>query len=294
METLAVCPLFRIFAEVCATHTLEIKFKKMQTFGGKWAIVTGAASGMGRCYALQLAEKGYGVLLVDINGEAAQELARVLSDKYDVPVHALAIDLTEADAAERITSLCREKKWCVEVLINNAGMLITTPVEGTEPDKLRRIIALHVTTPLLLCRLLLPLMKEHGCGYILNISSITAWMDWPVIGMYGCTKRFVKGYSRALRIECKGTPVSVTTAIFGAVDTPLLMNLPFMNQRKWLLRLGFMISPEKATRLALKAMFKRKAKLIPCLSDRITIMLCPLIPDFLLNALMKKYGNCFE
>ena len=249
---------------------------------------------MGRCYALQLAEKGYGVLLVDINGDAAQELSCLLTDKYGIPAPVLAIDLTEADAAERIVSLCRENKWQVEILINNAGMLITTPIEETEPERLRRIIALHCTTPLLLCRQLLPLMKEHGRGYILNISSITAWMDWPVIGMYGCTKRFVKGYSRELRIECKGTPVIVTTAIFGAVDTPLLKNLPFMRHRKWLLRLGFMITPEKATSLALKAMFKRKAKLIPCLSDRLVIMLCPLIPSFLLPALMKRYGNYFQ
>lgn len=265
----------------------------MQTCGDRWAVVTGAASGMGRCYAIQLAEKGYGVLLVDINGDASQELSKLLGERYGVPAPVLAIDLTEPDAAERIVGLCRENGWRVEVLINNAGMLITTPIEETYPDGLKRIIALHQTTPLLLCRLLLPLMKEQGCGYILNISSVTAWMDWPVIGMYGCTKRFVKGYSRALGIECKGTPVSVTTAIFGAVDTPLLKNLPFMNRRKWLMRLGFMISPEKATRLALNAMFRRKAKVIPCFWDRITIMLCPLMPDFLLSALMKRFGGMF-
>ena len=262
-------------------------------FNQSYAIVTGAASGMGRCYAIQLAEKGYGVLLVDINGEAARELSLALSSQYDVPAPVLCLDLTLADAAERIVSLCRENAWRVEILINNAGMLITTPIEATAPDKLQRIIALHCTTPLLLCRQLLPLMKEHGKGYILNISSITAWMDWPVIGMYGCTKRFVKGYSRELRIECAGTPVSVTTAIFGAVDTPLLGNLPFMRWRKWLLRLGFMITPEKATRLALRAMFKRKSQLIPCLSDRLVILLCPLMPSCLLRYLMKKIGAAF-
>lgn len=259
----------------------------------KWAVVTGAASGMGRCYAMQLAEKGYGVLLVDINGEAAQALCQLLSGKYGVPAQVLATDLTEPDAAEQVVSLCQKNCWCVEILINNAGMLITTPVEATEPEKLRRIIALHCTTPLLLCRGLLPLMKEQGKGYILNISSITAWMDWPVIGMYGCTKRFVKGYSRSLCIECKGTPVSVTTAIFGAVDTPLLGGLPIVRWRKWLLRLGFMITPEKATRLALRAMFKRRATLIPCLSDRLVIMLCPLMPSCLLHALMKRFGRSF-
>lgn len=253
-----------------------------------YAIVTGAASGMGRCYAIQLAEMGYGVLLVDINGDAAQKLSLMLTNRYDVPAPVLCMDLTQPHAAEHIVGQCKENNWHVEILINNAGMLITTPIEETEPDKLQRIIALHQTTPLLLCRHFIPLMKEQGKGYILNISSITAWMDWPVIGMYGCTKRFVKGYSRALRIECEGTPVSVTTAIFGAVDTPLLGNLPFLRWRKILMRLGFMISPEKATRLALKAMFKRKATLIPCLSDRLVIMLCPLMPSFLLAFLQRR------
>ena len=167
-------------------------------------------------------------------------------------------------------------------------MLITSQIEETSPEKLQQIIALHCTTPLLLCRQFVPLMKKLGNGYILNISSITAWMDWPVIGMYGCSKRFVKGYSRELQIECKGSPVSVTTAIFGAVDTPLLSKLPFIGKRNLLLRLGFMISPEKATKLALKAMFKRKSTLIPCISDCLVIMLCPLMPSWLLALMAKK------
>ena len=253
----------------------------------KWSIVTGAASGMGRCYALQLAEKGYGVLLIDINGEAAQELSKLIQGQFGVPASVLQIDLTEPNAAEQIVSKCKEEGWKVEVLINNAGMLITSTIEDTSPDQLRCIIALHQTTPLLLCQAFIPLMKAWGRGYILNISSITAWMDWPVIGIYGSTKRFVKGYSRELRIECKDSPISVTTAIFGAVDTPLLSKLP-EKWRKVMKRLGLMISPEEATKKALRAMFKGKATLVPTLSDRLAIMFCPLLPNCLLHALMKR------
>lgn len=254
----------------------------------KYAVVTGAASGMGRCYSLQLADRGYGVVLVDINGEAAAELSSLLTRQYGVAAPVVCIDLTQPDAAELIVSQCREQGWRVEVLINNAGMLTTSPMIDTEPAKLLRIMALHCTTPLLLCRQMVPLMKEQGCGYILNISSITAWMDWPLIGTYGCTKRFVKGYSRAMHIECMHSPVSVTTAVFGAVDTPLLGHLRFIRYRKLLLWLGVMLSPEKATRMALKAMFNRRATLIPCLSDRMAIMLSPLLPNGLLHRLSKR------
>lgn len=254
----------------------------------KYAIVTGAASGMGRCYAIQLAQMGYGVVLVDINGTAAQELSCQLSQEYNVPAPVLCIDLCKNDAAQEIVSVCQDNGWQVEILINNAGMLITSTIEKTDPAKLQRIIALHCTTPLLLCRHFIPLMKAQGRGYILNISSISAWMDWPVIGMYGSTKRFVKGYSRELSLECHGTPVSITTAIFGAVDTPLLHGLTLSRFRKLMYAFGIMITPEKATRLALKAMFRRKSTLVPGFINRLTILACPLYPSCLLRYIARK------
>ena len=254
----------------------------------KYALVTGAASGMGRCYALQLAQMGYGVVLVDINGDGLQQLSRQLTEQYSVPAPALCTDLCQADAAERIVARCRENQWQVEVLVNNAGMLITTAIEDTEPSRLQRIISLHCTTPLLLCRYFVPLMKEQGRGYILNVSSISAWMDWPIIGMYGSTKRFVKGYSRQLSMECYDSPVSVTTAIFGAVDTPLLKGLALTRFRKWMYTFGFMITPQKATSLALRAMFRRKTTLIPGLLNRLTIWFCPLFPACFLRYMARK------
>ena len=144
----------------------------------------------------------------------------------------------------------------------------------------------HMNTPLMLCRKYVGAMQERGCGYILNISSLAAWMTWPGIGMYGSTKRFVRNYSRELRIECQKTGVSVTNAYFGAVDTPLI---PLKESLRRLARaLAVMIRPEKAVDRALKATFRRRRGVMPGLLNKIFLPLVIILPDCLLGWIYRK------
>ena len=138
-----------------------------------------------------------------------------------------------------------------------------------------------MNTPLMLCRKYVGPMKERKCGYILNISSLAAWMSWPGIGMYGNTKRFVRDYSRELRIECQKTGVSVTNAYFGAVDTPLIPIKPSL--KKLARGLTVMISPEKAVKRALRATFHRRRGTMPGLLNKIFWPFIVILPDFLLG-----------
>lgn len=254
----------------------------------KYALVTGAASGMGRIYALRLHEMGYGIIAVDIRQDALDSLVNELAGP-ESRVLPICMDLSQVQAANKIAELTKD--LCVEILINNAGMIKVGPTAEIASDKLAAMMGLHCTTPLLLCREFVPRMQAQGCGYVLNISSICAWMEWPLIGMYGNTKRFVKGYSRSLRMECAGTGVSVTTAFFGAVDTPLFgfSEKTVRTMKRW----GVMISPEKAADKALKAMFRRRKRLVPGLGNKLAIPLFPLIPDCLLKAAVRKFGHLF-
>lgn len=258
-------------------------------FNGKYALVTGAASGMGREYAIELAGRGYGIIAVDINSSALESLCARIAD---VPVIPVCTDLSRPDAASAVAAEADRNSAEVEVLVNNAGMIVTSPIAETPRHKLQAIMMLHCNTPLMLCREFIPRMKESGKGYILNISSICAWMDWPIIGMYGNTKRFVKGYSRSLRIENAGSGVSVTTAFFGAVDTPLF---GFTDKaRKIMRRTGVMISPQEAVRKALNGMFKRRKRVIPGLLNVFAIGIFPILPDSLLKLLVRKFGHLFR
>ena len=261
-----------------------------------WALVTGAASGMGRVYVSRLAMMGYNIVAVDINAEKLEEAVAAVRAEVeaspDLPqpqreqfkVLPVVQDLSQQDAADNIYKVTEDLP--VEVLVNNAGIMYCQAVHATSERALSLIMMVHMYTPLMLCRKYITHMRERSCGYILNISSLASWMIWPGIGMYGSTKRFVRDYSRELRIESQKTGVSITNAYFGAVDTPLI---PLKDSLRKLARaLAVMIDPEKAVDKALKATFKRRKGVMPGLLNKIFKPLCMIMPDCLLGWIYRK------
>lgn len=267
-----------------------------------WALITGAASGMGRVYARRLAVMGYDLVLVDINGKGLEETEEIVkaevagSAKVPVPfkddfkVLQIVQDLSQVNAADMIFEQTEAAGCEVEVLVNNAGVMYCQGIAETSERMLKLIMMVHMNTPLMLCRKYVVPMKERGNGYILNISSLAECMSWPGIGMYGATKRFVKDYSRELRIECQKTGVSVTNAYFGAVDTPLV---PLKDSLRKLARaLAVMITPEKAVERALKATFRRRRGVMPGVLNHIFRPICMILPDCLLGWIYRKVKHC--
>ena len=264
-------------------------FRNFETY----ALVTGAASGMGRVYAEKLAAKGYNLVIVDINAKGLEETAAMvraeiasaegISDELKNSFKVLPVvqDLSVMEAADLIWEKTEAEGCVVEVLVNNAGVMYCQGIAETSERMLKLIMMVHMNTPLLLCRKYIGGMKDRGCGYILNISSLAAWMSWPGIGMYGNTKRFVRDYSRELRIECQKTGVSITNAYFGAVDTPLI---PLKDSLRKLARgLMVMITPEKAVERALRATFKRRRGTMPGFLNKLFWPFIVILPDCLLG-----------
>ena len=272
--------------------------KKMFREYKSWALITGAASGMGRVYAQRLAIKGYNLVLVDINAAGLEQTESIVragvKDSTIVPdrlkdsfsILSIAQDLSQIDAADMIFAQTEAAGCEVEVLVNNAGVMYCQGIAETSERMLRIIMMVHMNTPMMLCRKYVVPMKQRGRGYILNISSLAECMNWPGIGMYGATKRFVKDYSRELRIECQKTGVSVTNAYFGAVDTPLI---PLKDSLRKLARaLAVMIRPEKAVDKALKATFRRRKGVMPGVLNHIFRPICMILPDCLLGWIYRK------
>lgn len=276
------------------THKIMKKFRNYEVY----ALVTGAASGMGRIYSEQLALKGYNVVLVDINAKGLEETAAIVQSRIEssgsiptgmkerLSIIPIVQDLSAPDAADRIYDRTESEGCKIEVLVNNAGVMYCQGIAETSERMLKLIMMVHMNTPLMLCRKYVGAMKERGCGYILNISSLAAWMIWPGIGMYGTTKRFVRNYSRELRIECQKTGVSVTNAYFGAVDTPLV---PLKDSLRRIARgLMVMIRPEKAVERALRATFRRRKGTMPGFLNKLFWPFIVILPDCLLGWIYRK------
>lgn len=242
----------------------------------KYALVTGASSGIGAEYARLLAEGGHNVIVASNRDGDNRRVAESLRRDCGVEAEPLYADLTEADAAEKIHAWCKERRIEVDILVSNAGILHFGLLTHTDTAAVDRIVALHCTTPAKLCRLFAADMGRRREGRILLMSSITAWTPYPTMSLYGATKSFLRNFGTSLRLELRGGGVSVTTVFPGAVDTPLY-NLS-ERRRRILRRTGVMMSPREVARRGLHAMMRGRARSIPGWAAKAGVLLCRLLP----------------
>ncbi len=252
----------------------------------KYAVVTGASSGIGWHISKELAARGYSIVAVSNQAEALRNLKSELQESYGITMFTIDCDLAATGAAELIYNYCRQKELQVEVLVNNAGMLIYGEAMTLDMKRINTILQLHMNTPVLLCRFFGVHMTENMNGYILNTSSISAVMPYPTISLYGPTKSFLRGFTRALHNEMKGSGVRVCCLIPGATPTALYdtahLNLPL------LIRLGIMKRPEDVARAGVLALFRGKAESVPGIINKLILLFIPLIPYALVRYIYKK------
>lgn len=265
----------------------------MSEIKGNYALVTGGTSGMGLEYVRQLAERGYNVIIAALPGKTPQlepsYVAETLSKEYpSLDFLPVPINLARVQAAGELLEVIHKERpgAFIEVLINNAGILHPMHFYEMTLDQVQMELLLHNLTVSSLCHLLLPEMKAKGRGYVLNISSLAAWLPFPFISTYCATKSYNRMLTRALRTEYWGTGVYVATIYFGAVDTPLFNLKP--SYRKLAKNLSVMITPQKAVSIALDMLFKGKSGKMPGLLNKISAVLLPLLPRRLVVWIDKK------
>ncbi|MET7475682.1 3-hydroxybutyrate dehydrogenase [Streptomyces sp. NPDC005648] len=182
--------------------------------GGRTALVTGAAGGIGRACALRLAAAGAKVRAVDRDAaglETLAEQARGLAGG----VESLVLDLTDLDAAEQAAA-------GTDVLVNNAGLQLVRPIEEFPPDVFHTVLTVMLEAPFRLIRGALPHMYGRRWGRIVNISSVHGLRASPYKSAYVAAKHGLEGLSKTAALEGAAHNVTSNCVNPGYVRTPLV------------------------------------------------------------------------
>ena len=270
------------------------------------ALVTGASSGIGLQYATQLARDYHtDLLLVSNQQEELNQVATDLAAQYAVKTIPLYADLSKQDAAEQLHQYCLDNNLVVDILINNAGVFFFNPYCETSMKRIDLMLNLHMITVAKLTRLFGEEMinrelteeekaqklcgKSRKKGYILNMSSMSAWMAMPGIQTYNATKAFIYNFSKSLWYEFRPNGVNITVMAPGAVDTALFGLAP--NLRRLAVNLTVSIPPEKLVKRALKKLFRGKKADTPGFLNWLATPLLKHTPDWLVFLAIKFVGK---
>jgi len=188
---------------------------------GQCALVTGAASGLGRAIAHRLASVGAVLALVDLDRD---RLEGVLKDSGASGV-ALVADLSNPDEATRVADEAWRELGGLDVLVNNAGVSGVgppKPVAETPLPEWLQVQAVNVTAPFLLCKEIVPRMAERGRGVVVNVASMAAFLGLAGRGPYCASKSALVGLTRALALEVAERGVRVNAVCPGWIDTPFI------------------------------------------------------------------------
>jgi clavulanate-9-aldehyde reducatase len=187
---------------------------------GRTVAITGASSGIGEATAMAMARAGASVALAARREDRIGELARRIEGDGGTAT-AMATDVAREEEARSFVSQAHERLGRLDVLVNNAGLMLLGPVEGADTDEWRRMIDVNVLGLLYCTHAVLPVMREQGGGHIVNVSSVAGRVAGAGSAVYNFTKFGVHGFSEGLRQEALDANVRVTTVAPGFVDTEL-------------------------------------------------------------------------
>jgi len=197
-------------------------------FSGKVAFVTGGASGIGRALAQQLAADGAIVTIADINRDLLDEVTTELGESAT----GVVLDVRDSDQFERVVAECAEREGRLDLIFNNAGIIIVGDTIDTSLDDWNRVLDVNVRGVVNGVFASYPLMVQQGFGHIVNTASVAGLSPSPGIASYCASKFAVVGLSLSLRAEAVSKGVQVSVVCPGVIKTPIMENMEVRNVGK--------------------------------------------------------------
>ncbi|MHB8465858.1 MAG: SDR family NAD(P)-dependent oxidoreductase [Acidimicrobiales bacterium] len=197
-----------------------------RSVAGEVAIITGAASGMGRATALLFADEGARVVAADLNGAGASAVAQLITDNGGTAM-AAALDVASADAIAPFVESVVAAYGAIDILVNNAGVSIPAPIDAAGwEDAWMATLAVNLSGEARLARACLPHLLESAAGRIINVASTEGLGATAYMTPYTASKHGVVGLTRGLAVELGRTGITVNCICPGPIDTGMTAPIP--------------------------------------------------------------------
>lgn len=244
---------------------------------GKYALVTGATSGIGLELAKLFAKDGFN-LVISARDIAELDEAATLLRAEGVQVLPIAKDLFDREQAFGLYADIKQQGIEIEILVNNAGQGVYGQFDQIDIDRELRIIDLNVASLVILTKCFLTDMIERKSGKILNLASVASKLPGPWQAVYHATKAFVLSFTEAVREETKDSGVTITALLPGVTDTDFF-NKADMQDSKAVQDEDDMANPATVARDGYDALMAGKDKVISGFKNKVQLAVSALTPD---------------
>ncbi|MFK7776515.1 MAG: SDR family oxidoreductase [Gimesia sp.] len=223
-------------------------------YSDRWALITGASSGIGLEFAHRLAARGMHLVLTARRQEQLEKLSSELLTRHGTKTEVIVLDLSKQEAPQQLYDEVKRRGVQVELLINNAGFSVVAEIAATDRERVMEMTRLNIGALTDLTYFYLPEMMERGHGAIINIASVAAFQPVAYMSSYAASKSYVLHFSEGLWAEARDKGVTVTALCPGTTQTEFF---DVAGVEGWLKKHRFQ-TVDQVVRTGIKAMEKKR------------------------------------
>ncbi|RYD71954.1 MAG: SDR family oxidoreductase [Sphingobacteriales bacterium] len=257
----------------------------MSNTNNRYALITGATSGIGYELAKLFAGDGYNLIAVARTEEDLQKVKSEFSQQYGVQVETIAKDLFQPNAAFELYDEVKQKGWTVDVLVNDAGQGQYGLFVEADIHRLLDIIQLNVNSLTVLTHLFLKDMVARNEGKILQLASIASQLPGPWQAVYHATKAYVLSFTEALISELKDSAVTLTALQPGATDTDFFNKADMQESKILDTKLS---DPVKVAKDGYEALMSGDDKIVSGFKNKAMVGMSNVMPESVVAEQMNK------